>query len=119
MDRQDDRHQQQAAQAEQQREPLEAAKVAGRRGEHRHGRGDDDTPNLRQAQEIKPEADADELGHDGQAVQDEQVDDAERAPQAAEALQDQPRMTDARHRAQTQDHLLIDVEHRNEQHQGP
>ena len=63
--------------------------------------------------------DADELGDEGQRVQDEQVDDAERAPELAEPLQDQPGVPDAGHRAEAQHHLLVHVQHRDQQQQRP
>ena len=65
------------------------------------------------------QGDPDELGDDGQRVQDEQVDDAERAPELAEPLQDQPGMPDAGHRAQPEHHFLVHVQHRNKQQERP
>ena len=67
----------------------------------------------------KHERNADELGHDRERVQDEQIDDAEGAPELAEALEDQPCVTDAGHGAQPQHHFLIDEEHGHEQQHGP
>jgi hypothetical protein len=63
--------------------------------------------------------DPDELGHDGQGVEDEQVDDRERAPELAEPLQDQPRMPDAGDRAEPDHHFLVHVQHRDQQQQRP
>ena len=65
------------------------------------------------------DADADELGDQRECVQDEQIDDAEGAPESSEALEDEPRMADAGDRAEAQDHLLVHIEHRNEQREGP
>ena len=52
-------------------------------------------------------------------VEQEQVDDAERAPELAEALEDEARVADAGDRAEAQHHLLIDVENRDQQRQRP
>src|SRR5713226_8859300 len=85
-------HEREAAEDEQQREALEAAEIAGA------GSGDDDRGGgdyaqfLRQAEIVERQADADELGDDGEGVQEEEIDDAESAPELAEALEDQPRM---------------------------
>jgi hypothetical protein len=55
----------------------------------------------------------------GQRVEQEQVDDAESAPEFAEPLEDQPRVADARDGAEPHHHLLVDVEHRDQEHQRP
>src|ERR1700730_2368221 len=68
---------------------------------------------------VERQADADELGDDRQRVEQNQVDDAEGAPKFAEALEDQPGMPDARNRTETQHHLLVDVEDRDQQRQRP
>jgi hypothetical protein len=70
-------------------------------------------------QDVQPDADADELGHQGQRVQDEQIDDAEGPPKLAESLQDEPGVPDPGNGAQAQDHLLVDIQHGHEQRQGP
>ena len=49
---------------------------------------------FRDAEEFKTEADTDELGDDGQGVKDEQVNDAEGAPELAKPLKDQTCMSD-------------------------
>lgn len=54
-------------------------------------------------------ADDDELGDNGQSVQQEQVDDAKLAPELAEALQNQTRITDAGDGSQPQHHFLVRV----------
>src|SRR5208283_1981467 len=46
-------------------------------------------------------------------------DDAEGAPEVAKPLEDQPRMANAGHSAESQHHFLIDVEHRSQQQQRP
>jgi hypothetical protein len=51
------------------------------------------------------------VANDGQRIEQKQVYDAERAPEAPESFEDQPRMADPGYRAETQHHLLIDVEH--------
>ena len=110
MNRHQYRHQQQAQQTECDREALEAPEVARADRRHRQLPRRCRPRYLGNAEEIEHERDADELGHDGQRVEDEQVDDAECAPELAEALEDQPGVADAGHGAQTQHHLLVDEE---------
>ena len=120
MHQQENRDQQQADDTQHQREPLEAAEAAGAPAATMTARRRRSTPHaLRHAEIVERQTDADELGDDGQRVQQEQIDDAERAPELAEALEDQPRMADAGHRAEAQHHFLVDVEHRDEQQQRP
>jgi hypothetical protein len=100
-DHQRERHQRQA-------EPFESAEAAGAdRGHNQHGR-EDDGRDLRQPEVGTGQADADELGDDGQRVEHEQVDDTERAPELSEPFQDEAGVPDSGHRAQTQHHLLVD-----------
>jgi len=73
----------------------------------------------RQPQIGQTEADPDELGDDGQRVEQEQVDHRECAPEPAETFQDQPGVPDPGDRAQPHDHLLVDIQHRDQQQQGP
>ena len=54
-----------------------------------------------------------------QEVQEEQVADSNQPQNAAEALDDQPRVADAGHRAEPYDHLLVDDQHRDQQQQHP
>ena len=82
-------------------------------------RGQRHRDGLRQPEVAGGQRDADELGDDRQRVEQEQVDDAERAPEPAEPLQDQPRVPDAGDRAEPEHHLLVHVEHRHQQQQGP
>jgi hypothetical protein len=119
MDHQENRDQQQAAKHQRQGKALEPPEVsrAGRR-HHQQGRRRD-APALRHAQILQGQADADEFRDDGQRVQQKQVDDAECAPEAAEALKDQPRMADPGDGAKPEHHLLIDIENRDQQQQGP
>jgi hypothetical protein len=63
--------------------------------------------------------DRDELGGDRQEVEQEQVTHAEPAPEPAEPLVDRPRVPDAGYRAEPDDHLLVDDQHRDEQQQHP
>ncbi len=65
------------------------------------------------------QADPDELGDDGEEVEDEQVADRERAPEPAEALEDEARVTHAGHGPEPDDHLLVDDQHGDEQRQRP
>jgi hypothetical protein len=53
------------------------------------------------------------------ALSRNRVDDAECAPELAEALEDQPRVPDASHCTQSHNHLLVHVKHRDQQHQRP
>ena len=100
-------------------ETLEAPEVAGADGDHDERRGDDHPRGLVEPEIVERQRNADEFGDDGQRIQEEQVDNAERAPEFAEALEDEARMADAGHCAQAQHHLLIDVENRDQQRQRP
>jgi hypothetical protein len=113
------RDQQQAAEHQEQREPLEATEITGTgRGDDDRGRSDD--PQLpRQAEVVERQADADELGNDGERVQQKQVYDTECAPELPKALHDQAGVADAGYRTEAQHHLLIDVEDRHQQQQRP
>ena len=64
------------------------------------------------------QADADELGGDGEEVEEEQVADREGTPELAEPLVDQPGVPDAGDRTEADHHLLVDDEHRDEQRQA-
>ena len=119
MDGEGDRQQQQAAEHQEHREPLEPSEIAGARGGDDEAGRDDDARDLVEAEIVEREADADEFGDDRQCVEQKEVDDAESAPEPAEPLEDQPGVPDAGHRAEAQHHLLIDVEHRNQQRQRP
>jgi len=68
----------------------------------------------RQHPPFERRAHADELGYDRQGIQQKQVDDAERTPKPAEALQDQAGVADAADRTQPQYHL-VHVENRHQQ----
>ena len=119
MDHHDDGDEQQTAEHKHQRKPLESPKVAGAGRAHDDQRSVGDSPELVDTEVVQAEADADEFGHDGQGVEREQVDHAERAPKLAEPLEDESGMADAGDGAQAQHHLLVDVEHRDEQEQRP
>ena len=79
-------HEQEAAGDERQREAFEAAEVAGARGRDHEDCSCEHAPELWHTEIIEAEADADELGDERQGVEEEQVDDAERAPEPAEPL---------------------------------
>ena len=81
--------------------------------------GDQDACDLVEPEIVEREADADELGDDRQRVEQEQIDDAEGAPEPAEPLEDEARVADAGDRAETQHHLLVDVKDRDEERQRP
>ncbi len=74
---------------------------------------------LADAEVAEREAHADELGDDREEVEDEQIAHREPSPEAAEALVDQARVTDTRHRAEADHHLLVDDQHRDQQQQHP
>src|SRR5947208_2742589 len=57
------------------------------------------------AEVAEGQADADELGRDGEEVQQEEVADGEGAPEPAEALDDEPGVADAGDGTQPHDHL--------------
>ena len=115
----DDRDEEERSCHEHQAEPLEAPEAPGaHRSDDGHG-GDDHGWDLGQPQVGDRERDADELGDDGQRVQEEQVNDAERPPELAEALEDEPGVAHAGHGAEAKHHVLADVEHRDQEAQRP
>jgi hypothetical protein len=59
------------------------------------------------------------MNRDGQEVEQEQVADAEPAPEPAEPLVDQPGVADPGDRAQPHHHLLVDDQDRDQQQQHP
>jgi hypothetical protein len=113
------RDEQQRAGAERHRDPLERAEAAGERGGDNHAGREEHGHDLRHPEIAGRQRDADELGHDRQPVEQEQVDDLERAPQPAEPGHDQPRVPDAGDRAEAEHHLLVDVQHGDQQQQRP
>jgi len=119
MHHHEDRHQQQAEEAQRQGKPLEAAEVTSARRGNDNAGCNHDTPHARDAEVAEGQVDADELGNDGKSVQDEQIDDAECAPELAEAFEDQAGMANPGHNTETDHHLLIHIEHRHEQQQRP
>ena len=80
---------------------------------------DDHRGDLGQSQVGHRQRDADELGDDGQRIQHEQVDDAECAPELAEALEDEPGVSDAGDGAEAEHHFLADVQHGDQKAQSP
>src|SRR6516162_5881604 len=79
--------QQQTPKHQKQREALKPAEIAGASdGNDNRSRGYD-TQVPRQSQIVQRQADADELGDDCQRVQQQQINDAECAPELAEALE--------------------------------
>ncbi len=113
------RNEQQAGEHQRHREALEPAEIAGADGEHDQRRGGHDADFLVQPEVIERQSDADELGDDRQTVEQEQIDDAERAPELAEALENQARVADAGDGAEAQHHLLVHVEHGDQQRHRP
>ena len=119
VDHQVDRDQHERAGDEDQADALEAPEAPGAHRSDDDPSGQDDRRDLGQSEIADGEGHADELGDDGQGVQDEEVDDAERPPELAEPLENQSGMADAGHGAESKHHLLTDVEHRDQQQQGP
>ena len=98
---------------------FETAEIAGAGRNHDQNRRNDYAQRLRNTEEAERQADADEFGDDRQCVEQKEINDAEGAPEFAEALEDQPGMSDPGNRAEPQHHLLVDVEHRDQQRQRP
>jgi hypothetical protein len=73
---------------------LETAETAGARRTHHNGASQYPGGYLGQAQVTDGQGDPDELGHNGEGVEYEQVDNAERAPEAADALHYEPGVAD-------------------------
>ena len=99
--------------------PLEPAEAAGGGGRQDHARGQQHGDWLGYPEVPSGHGDPDELGDEGQRVEDEQVSDLEDTPEPAEPLDDQPGVPDPGDRAEPQHHLLIHVEHGDQQQQGP
>ncbi len=119
MHHEEDRHQHEAAKDEHHGEALETAEIAGRDGTHDEGSRNRDADRLRQPEIVERERNADEFGDDRQRVEKEEIDHREGAPEAAETGENQPCMTDAGHRAETQHHFLVHIKNRNEKDQRP
>jgi len=99
--------------------PFPAAEAArGHDHDQRHRRGRDDHV-LGDAEVGGGQGDADELGDDGEEVQQEQVTHGEPAPTAAEAFVDQPGMPHPGDRAEADHHFLVDHQYGDEQQQHP
>jgi hypothetical protein len=98
---------------------TKAPEVAGADREHDERGGDDQPRGLVETEVVESQRNADEFGHDGQGVQHKKIDNAERAPELAEALEDEARVADAGDRAEAQHHLLIDIKNRDQQRQSP
>ena len=94
-------------------------KLPRRHDRHQRHRRDGYRDVLRDPGVGARQRDPDELGDDGQEVEEKEVPDAEPAPPATESLVDEPGMADAGDRAQPDHHLLVDDQHRDEQQKGP
>ena len=114
-----ERNHEQVARDEHEHQPLPLLEAAGHRYPDQDERRDRNRDELAHAEIAEGEVDPDELRHDREEVEDEEVDHRERAPEAAEALDDQAGVPDARHRPQAHDHLLVDDQHRDQQQQNP
>ena len=109
----------QAGRDEQEDGPFPPAEATtGGHADQQHG-GERYRDEGRDAEVPQREGHADELGDNGQEVEQEQVADTEPAPEPAEPLVDQAGVPDAGHRAEPDHHLLVDDEHRDEQQQHP
>ena len=84
--------QKEAAEDEHHREALETAEIAGARGGHDQNRGEGHAGFLGDAEVIEGQGDSNELGDDGQRIEEKKIDDAEGAPELAEALEDEAGM---------------------------
>jgi hypothetical protein len=104
---------------EDEHEALPAAEAARGRDGHQPEGGQGDRDVGTDAEVAEGQAHADELGDDGEEVQDEEVADGEGPPEAAEALDDETGVADTGDGAQADDHLLVDDEDGDEQGQGP
>ena len=119
MNHDHDGYQEERADHESHAHALESLERARAGGGHDHKGGDQDARDLRNAQIVEPQADADELRDDRQCIEDEQIDHTERAPELAEALEDEPGMAHAGHDTQAEHHFLVHVEDRHQQKQHP
>ena len=79
MHHDDHRHKQQAAEHQKDREPFKAPEIAGTYGGHHQKRRGQHADAFRQAQIVQGQADADELGDDGQRIEQKKIDNAEGA----------------------------------------
>ena len=104
---------------EDEHEPLPAPEASGRRHGDEADRGDGHRDVLAHPEVAEGKADADEFGGDGEEVEDEEVADGEHSPELAEALVDEPGVTDARDCAQAHHHLLVHDEDRDEEGKRP
>jgi hypothetical protein len=109
------RYQQQAEQDEDEHGAFPAAEAARGRDCHQQDRGDRDRDVPADPEIAQRQRDADELGDDGEEVEQEQVTDAEPAPEPAEAFVDEPSVPYPGDRPEPDDHLLVDDEDGNDQ----
>ena len=68
---------------------------------------------------VEGEADAYEFGHHPQPVERDHAEHGKQAPEPAEAGQQQPGIAHAGHGAEAQHHLLVGVEHGDQEQQRP
>src|ERR1035437_3920431 len=78
-------------------ETLPAPEAAGHREADQRHSGNWDTRGRVDTEVAQTQADPDELGHNGQEVQQEQIPDREPAPETAEALIDESGMPNPGH----------------------
>jgi len=112
-------NEQKAADAEHKTKSFETTEAALDCTGHDESGGNCDAPDFGQTEEVQRQADADEFGYDREGIEDEEIDDAERAPEFAEAFENEARVSDAADGAESQDHLLVDEEHGDEEQQRP
>ena len=119
MTQEGQRQDQKAGEEEDEHRTLPAPEVPGHRDgdEYQGGRRDHDV--WADAKVGRREPHADELGADGEEVQQEQVTDREPAPKATEPFDDQLGVTDPGHRPEADHHLLVDDQDGDQQDQGP
>ena len=109
-----ERDHQEIAEHEDEHETLPTSEAACGGHCHKAQCRDRDRDVLAHAEVTEGKGDADELGDDGEEIEDKQVADGEHAPETAETLLDKPTVADTRNRAQPDHHLLIDDEHRDQ-----
>ena len=105
--------------AQRQSSALEASQAPGARRRDDDHTGENDGGDLRYAEVTRSQGHADEFRDNGEGVEHEEIDHAERAPELPETLEDQTGMAHPRHRTEAEHHLLGHIQHRDQQQQYP
>src|SRR5205814_6202705 len=114
-----ERQDEQAGEEEDEHRPLPPPEVPADGDPDEEYGGDRDDDERLEAEVLAGQADAHELGADGQKVQQEDAAGGEPSPAAPEALADELGVADPGHRPEAHDHLLVDDQHGDEEEQGP